>query len=55
MTSNTAAPTELGTEKIGKLLRMYAVPGIIAQPRWASAQLPASLTLPYLSTPVRAS
>ena len=31
MTSNTAAPTELGTEKIGKLLRMYAVPGIIAQ------------------------
>lgn len=26
-----AAPTELGTEKIGKLLRMYAVPGIIAQ------------------------
>lgn len=25
------APTELGTEKIGKLLRMYAVPGIIAQ------------------------
>lgn len=26
-----AAPTELGTEKIGKLLRQYAVPGIIAQ------------------------
>lgn len=26
-----SAPTELGTEKIGKLLRMYAVPGIIAQ------------------------
>ena len=26
-----AAPTELGTEKIGKLLKMYAVPGIIAQ------------------------
>ena len=25
------APTELGTLKIGKLLRMYAVPGIIAQ------------------------
>lgn len=25
------APTELGTERIGKLLRMYAVPGIIAQ------------------------
>ena len=25
------APTELGTEKIGKLLKMYAVPGIIAQ------------------------
>jgi len=24
-------PTELGTEKIGKLLKMYAVPGIIAQ------------------------
>ena len=31
MNSNTAPPTELGTEKIGKLLRMYAVPGIIAQ------------------------
>ena len=26
-----AAPTELGTFKIGKLLKMYAVPGIIAQ------------------------
>ena len=26
-----AAPTELGTERIGKLLRQYAVPGIIAQ------------------------
>lgn len=26
-----AAPTELGSEKIGKLLRQYAVPGIIAQ------------------------
>ena len=26
-----AAPTELGTERIGKLLKMYAVPGIIAQ------------------------
>ena len=26
-----AAPTELGTRKIGSLLRMYAVPGIIAQ------------------------
>ena len=25
------APTELGTERIGKLLKMYAVPGIIAQ------------------------
>ena len=25
------APTELGNEKIGKLLKMYAVPGIIAQ------------------------
>ena len=30
-TSAGAAPTELGTEKIGKLLKMYAVPGIIAQ------------------------
>lgn len=27
---NGAAPTELGTKKIGTLLRMYAVPGIIA-------------------------
>ena len=26
-----AAPTELGSERIGKLLRQYAVPGIIAQ------------------------
>ena len=26
-----SAPTELGTRKIGSLLRMYAVPGIIAQ------------------------
>lgn len=31
MASSGFAPTELGTEKIGKLLRMYAVPGIIAQ------------------------
>ena len=29
--SGTSAPTELGTRKIGSLLRMYAVPGIIAQ------------------------
>ena len=29
--TTSAAPTELGTEKIGKLLRQYAVPGIIAQ------------------------
>lgn len=29
--ANASAPTELGTLKIGKLLRMYAVPGIIAQ------------------------
>lgn len=31
MASAALAPTELGTEKIGKLLKMYAVPGIIAQ------------------------
>ena len=31
MANATSAPTELGTEKIGKLLKMYAVPGIIAQ------------------------
>ncbi len=31
MDNASAAPTELGTLKIGKLLRMYAVPGIIAQ------------------------
>lgn len=31
MASVALAPTELGTEKIGKLLKMYAVPGIIAQ------------------------
>lgn len=31
MTQSGAAPLELGTEKIGKLLRKYAVPGIIAQ------------------------
>lgn len=30
MTSNHSAPTELGTEKIGSLLKRYAVPGIIA-------------------------
>lgn len=29
--SVSVAPTELGTKKIGELLRMYAVPGIIAQ------------------------
>ena len=28
---NSAAPTELGTKKISTLLKMYAVPGIIAQ------------------------
>ena len=31
MAFSGAAPTELGTERIGKLLKMYAVPGIIAQ------------------------
>lgn len=31
MSSSSAAPTELGTEKISTLLKMYAVPGIIAQ------------------------
>ncbi len=31
MAKSELAPTELGTEKIGKLLKTYAVPGIIAQ------------------------
>ena len=31
MADSAAAPLELGTEKIGTLLRRYAVPGIIAQ------------------------
>jgi len=31
MSGSTVAPTELGTKNIGSLLRMYAVPGIIAQ------------------------
>ncbi len=31
MAGSTVAPTELGTKNIGSLLRMYAVPGIIAQ------------------------
>ncbi len=31
MADNSAAPLELGTEKIGKLLRQYALPAIIAQ------------------------
>lgn len=31
MAVSGTAPTELGKEKIGKLLKMYAVPGIIAQ------------------------
>ena len=31
MTTNSAIPTELGTEKIGKLLKQYALPAIIAQ------------------------
>ncbi len=31
MAASGAAPTELGTKKIGPLLRQYAVPGIIAQ------------------------
>jgi putative MATE family efflux protein len=31
MEGSSAAPLELGTEKIGTLLRRYAVPGIIAQ------------------------
>ena len=31
MAVSGAAPTELGSERIGKLLKMYAVPGIIAQ------------------------
>ena len=31
MEGSSAAPLELGTEKIGSLLRRYAVPGIIAQ------------------------
>ncbi len=31
MAENNAIPTELGTEKIGKLLKQYALPAIIAQ------------------------
>ena len=31
MASNTSIPTELGTEEIGKLLKQYALPAIIAQ------------------------
>ena len=29
--TRSAIPTELGTEKIGKLLKQYALPAIIAQ------------------------
>ena len=31
MATNSAIPTELGTEKVGKLLKQYALPAIIAQ------------------------
>ena len=31
MSATEAAPLELGTKKISSLLKMYAVPGIIAQ------------------------
>ncbi|MBQ1647375.1 MAG: hypothetical protein II047_02720 [Bacteroidales bacterium] len=31
MTAGESAPLELGTERIGTLLRKFAVPGIIAQ------------------------
>ena len=31
MAENTSIPTELGTEKIGRLLKQYALPAIIAQ------------------------
>ena len=31
MASNNSIPTELGTENIGKLLKQYALPAIIAQ------------------------
>lgn len=31
MASSASAPLELGTERIGTLLKKYAVPGIIAQ------------------------
>ncbi len=31
MTANTSIPTELGTENIGRLLKQYALPAIIAQ------------------------
>ena len=31
MASNSSIPTELGTEKIGRLLKQYALPAIIAQ------------------------
>ena len=30
MASNSTIPTELGTENIGKLLKQYALPAIIA-------------------------
>ena len=30
MSTHNLAPTELGTESVGKLLKKYAVPGIIA-------------------------
>ena len=32
MAANSSIPTELGTERIGKLLKQYALPAIIAQP-----------------------
>ena len=31
MTKVNSAPVELGTERIGKLLKQYALPAIIAQ------------------------
>ena len=48
MAERSAVPLELGTEKIGKLLKQYALPAIIAQTASSSDKVSVHLPFPVL-------
>ena len=53
MTLERTAPTELGSESIGKLLKKYAVPGIIAMTASSLYNMVDSIFIGHIPAAVR--